>query len=43
MNKEDRNELIDELVKSTMIRRSYYEGLSDERLLQEIDKLKLIY
>lgn len=43
MSEKDRNEFIDELVKATRIRRSYFEGLSDERLLQEVDKLKLIY
>lgn len=43
MTTEQRNELIDELVRTTKIRRSYWEGLSDVRLLEEIGKLKLIY
>ncbi|WP_256204364.1 hypothetical protein [Planococcus faecalis] len=43
MSEQDRNEFIDDLVKATKIRRSYYEGLSNERLLEEWDKLELIY
>lgn len=43
MTTEQRNELIDELTNRTKIRRSYFEELSDTRLLEEIDKLGLIY
>lgn len=43
MTTEQRNEFIDELVDRTKIRRDYFETLSDKRLLEEIDKLKLIY
>lgn len=43
MTTEQRNELIDELANRTKIRRSYFEELSDVRLLEEIDKLGLIY
>lgn len=43
MSEKDRKEMIDELADRTKIRRSYFEDLSDERLLQEVDKLKLIY
>lgn len=43
MSDKQRNELIDDLVKATLIRRIYYEGLSDERLLEEWDKMRLIY
>ncbi|MGE6370623.1 hypothetical protein ACQKDB_15965 [Planococcus kocurii] len=43
MTAENREEIIDELTGITRIPRTYFEGLSDERLLQEIDKLRLIY
>lgn len=43
MTTEQRNELIDELTNRTKIRRSYFENLSDARLVEEIDKLGLIY
>lgn len=43
MTGEHRKEIIEELAASTRIPRSYFERLSDERLLQEVDKLRLIY
>ena len=43
MTEEQREENINDLVEKTHIRREYYEGLSDERLVEELDKIGLIY
>lgn len=43
MSQQERIEIINQLVEYTKIRREYYESLSDRRLLDEIDKLQLIY
>lgn len=43
MSQQERIEIINQLVEHTKIRREYYEELSDRRLLDEIDKIQLIY
>lgn len=43
MTSEQRNEYIEDLIFYTRIARSYYERLTDARLLEEWEKMQLIY